>query len=51
VSGPFRLKLPYHHPDSGGALLTLELRAGGPVSIDSIALVPPNEPESVLRLP
>ncbi len=51
VSGPFRLRLPYYFPDSGGPDLRVSLRAGGPISIESVALVPPTEPENVLRLP
>jgi hypothetical protein len=51
VSGPFRLRLPYHFPESGGPDLRLALRSGGPVTVESIALVPPTEPENVLRLP
>ena len=51
VSGSFRLRLPYHHPESGGPDLVLVLRRGGPISLDSVALVPPEEPENVLRLP
>ncbi len=51
VSGSFRLRLPYHHPESGGPDLVLALRGGGPIAIDSVALVPPDEPENVLRLP
>jgi len=51
VSGPFRLRLPYFFDDSGGADLRVVLRSGGPVSLDSVALVPPSEPDNVLRLP
>ncbi len=51
VAGPFRLRLPYFFEDSGGADVRILLRAGGPVSIESVALVPPSEPDSVLRLP
>ncbi|HEX9186864.1 MAG TPA: hypothetical protein VGB87_07325 [Vicinamibacteria bacterium] len=51
VSGDFRLRLPYHHPESGGPDLVLSLRAGGPVTVESVALVPPTEPDDVLRLP
>jgi len=51
VSGSFRLRLPYHYPESGGGDLRLALRSGGPVAIESVALVPPTEPENVLRLP
>ena len=50
VSGPFRLRLPYHYPESGGADLRVTLRSTGPVALESVALVPPNEPENVLRL-
>ena len=51
VSGPFRLRLPYFYADSGGPDLRIALRSGGPIAIDSIALVPPSEPDNVLRLP
>jgi len=51
VSGSFRLRLPYHFPESGGADLRVSLRSGGPIGIDSVALVPPSDPENVLRLP
>ena len=51
VGGAFRLRLPYLFAESGGSDLRLVLRSGGPVWIDSLALVPPTEPENVLRLP
>ena len=51
VSGSFRLRLPYYFPDSGGPDLRVSLRSGGPISIESVALVPPSEPEKVIRLP
>ena len=51
VSGSFRFRLPYYHPESGGADLRVTLRSGGPIAIESVALVPPAEPEDVLRLP
>ncbi len=51
VSGSFRVRLPYHFPESGGPDLRVSLRAGGPIAIESVALVPPTEPENVLRLP
>jgi hypothetical protein len=51
VSGPFRLKLPYFFADSGGADVRIVLRSPGSVSIDSVSLVPPTEPDRVLRLP
>ena len=51
VSGSFRLKLPYVFADSGGADLKIVLRSGGPIALESVALVPPSEPDNVLRLP
>ena len=51
VSGSFRFKLPYYHPESGGPDLRVTLRSGGPIAIESVALVPPSEPDDVLRLP
>jgi len=51
VSGPFRLRLPYHFAESGGPELHVSLRSGGPMAIESVALVPPSDPERVLRLP
>lgn len=51
VKGHFRLRLPYYFPDSGGRDVVVRLRAGGPLAIDSLSLVPPGEPDNVLRLP
>jgi hypothetical protein len=51
VSGAFRLRLPYHFAESGGPDLRVTLRSGGPIAIESIALVPLTEPATVLRLP
>jgi hypothetical protein len=51
VAGSFRLRFAYFHADSGGPDLRIVLRAGGPLSIESVALVPPSEPEKVLRVP
>jgi hypothetical protein len=51
VSGAFRLRLPYFYAESGGPDLRLVLRSGGPIQVDSLALVPPSEPDNVLRLP
>jgi hypothetical protein len=51
VSGSFHLRLPYYFPESGGPDLRVNLRSGGPVALESVALVPPGEPENVLRLP
>lgn len=51
VAGGFRIRLPYAFAESGAADLALVLKAGGPVAIESVALVPPGDPEDVLRLP
>lgn len=51
VSGAFRLRLPYSFAESGAADLAVALRAGGPITLESVALVPPTEPENVIRLP
>ena len=51
VSGSFHLRLPYHFAESGGPDLRVTLRSGGPIAIESVALVPPAEPDDVLRLP
>ena len=51
VSGSFRLRLPYYFPESGGPDLRVSLRSGGPIAIESVAVVPPSEPEKVIRLP
>jgi hypothetical protein len=51
VAGPFRLRFAYLYADSGGPDVRIVLRGGGPVAIESVALVPPSEPENVLRLP
>ena len=48
--GSFRLRLPYHYPESGGADLRLTLRSSGAVALESVALVPPTEPENFFRL-
>ena len=51
VSGPFRFKIAYYHPDAAGPDLRVTLRSGGPIALESVALVPPTEPDEVLRLP
>jgi hypothetical protein len=50
VSGAFRLRLPYFYPESGGADVRLALRGSGSIDLESVALVPPSEPENVIRL-
>jgi hypothetical protein len=51
MTGVFRIRHPYLFADSGGSdlLITLGLDTGT-ASIDSVALVPPSEPESVIEL-
>lgn len=49
-TGDFRLKIPYHFPDSGGGDLRVSLRSGS-VLVSSVSLVPPTEPDHVIRLP
>ncbi len=51
VTGPFRLRFPYSFAESNGPDLIVALRSGGPLSIESLALVPPTDPENVIRLP
>jgi hypothetical protein len=49
VSGAFALRHPYYYPESGGTDLTVTVGSGGgDVSLESVALVPPGEPEFVL---
>jgi hypothetical protein len=48
VSGPFALRHAYHYPESGGPDLTVTVgTGGGDVTLESLALVPPGEPEAV----
>ena len=49
VAGGFRLKLPFHYPDSGGGDIRVSLRSGS-AALFSVSLVPPSEPENVIRL-
>jgi hypothetical protein len=50
VSGEFRWTLPYHYAESGGGDLRVSLLSGGNVLVASIRLVPPSEPDKVIRL-
>jgi hypothetical protein len=51
LSGPFRIRHRYLYADSGGPdLLVTTGRGGGVVSLDSVALVAPGDPESPLEL-
>ena len=49
VAGAFRLRVPYSYADSGGADIRLVSRSGE-IELTSVALVPPGEPENVIRL-
>ncbi len=52
VRGPFRIRHPYLYADSGGAdLLVTTGRGGAVVSLDSVALVAPGDPDQPLQLP
>ena len=52
VSGRFHLRHPYQFATSGGPDVTVTLaRAPGSVDLDSVSLVPPTEPERVIRNP
>lgn len=52
MGGGFSARHPYYYPESGGADLLVALgRDAGEASLDSVALVPPNEPENVIRNP
>jgi hypothetical protein len=50
VGGDFRLRHPYVFAQSGGADLAVTL-ARGEVSLASVALVPPGDPDSPIQLP
>ena len=49
VGGSFRIRHPYFYAESGGGDLRVSLKAGS-VEIQSVSLVPPGEPENVIRL-
>jgi hypothetical protein len=51
AAGPsFRLRVPWAYAESGGGDVRITSR-GGALEIASVALVPPGEPENVIRLP
>ncbi len=50
VSGAFRIRQPYFFPESGGGDLTITIgKSPGEVDLESVSLVPPGEPERILR--
>jgi hypothetical protein len=52
MGGAFAIRHPYYYPESGGPDLLVALgRDAGEAALDSVALVPANEPESVIRNP
>lgn len=52
MAGAFSLRHPYFFAESGGGDVVVTLgRDAGEALIDSVALVSPNEPENVIRLP
>jgi hypothetical protein len=51
MSGPFRIRHAYQYADSGGGdLLVTTGRGDGLASLDSLALVPPSDPDGVQEL-
>jgi hypothetical protein len=52
MAGAFRIRHPYDYARSGGPDVTVTVgRGGGEAQLESIALVPPGEPDDVLRVP
>jgi hypothetical protein len=52
MRGAFAIRHPYYHPESGGEdLLVAVGKGGGEAALERVALVPPGEPEGVIRLP
>jgi hypothetical protein len=49
VGGTFRLRVPWTYADSGGGDIRIAPRSGE-IELVSVALVPPGEPENVIRL-
>jgi hypothetical protein len=51
MSGPFRIRHPYHYPESGGGDLIVTVgRGDGQASLASVSLVPPGDPDQVYEL-
>jgi len=52
IAGRFRIRHPYTFATSGGPDISVSLaRAPGTADLDTVALVPPTEPEHVIRNP
>ena len=51
VESSFRVRIPYTYAESGGGDIRIVSRGTGALEITSVALVPPGEPENVIRLP
>lgn len=51
VGSSFRVRIPYSYAESGGGDVRIVSRGAGALEITSVALVPPGEPENVIRLP
>jgi hypothetical protein len=51
VRSSFRLRAPWSYAASGGGDIRIAPRGEGVVEVASVALVPPGEPEDVVRLP
>ncbi|HEY6552618.1 MAG TPA: hypothetical protein VI669_04645 [Vicinamibacteria bacterium] len=49
IAGEFRIEIPYHYPESGGGDIRVSLRSGS-AALAFVSLVPPTEPENVIRL-
>jgi hypothetical protein len=52
INGSFHFRHPYDYPTSGGPDLVVSLgKSEGAAALDSVALVPPDEPENVIEAP
>jgi hypothetical protein len=52
MAGSVRIRHPYYFPESGGGEVVVTLgKSPGEADLESVSLVPPGEPENVIRLP
>jgi hypothetical protein len=52
MNGNFRIRHPYHFPESGGADLLITLgRSGGEAALESVGLLAPSDPENPIAAP